>query len=130
MREDGHAMNDKRTMLRHFVAAIAYRTQKALRDAPASFGTFDAGSPVRTPTDLVRHMTSVLGHARMFLVGGRYRAEPLADLSAEILRFGEMLADLAHHLEAGTELRGTTEERLAARPAFQCDGSRGTAGDA
>ena len=80
-------MNDKRSMLRHFLAVIAYRTQKALRDAPASFGTFDAGSQVRTPTELVRHMTSVLGHARMFFVGGRYHAEPLADLSAEIVRF-------------------------------------------
>jgi hypothetical protein len=109
-------MNDKRAMLRHCLAAIAYRTQKALRDAPASFGTFDAGSQVRTPTDLVRHMTSVLGHARMFFVGGRYRAEALADLPAEIVRFHEMLADLAHHLETGTELRGTTEERLLQGP--------------
>lgn len=103
-------------MLRHCLAAIAYRTQKALRDAPPSFGTFDAGSQVRTPTDLVRHMTSVLGHARRFFVGGRYRAEPLTDLSAEIVRFHEMLADLAHNLETGTELRGTTEERLLQGP--------------
>jgi hypothetical protein len=28
-------MSDKRTMLCHFLATIAYRTQKALRDAPA-----------------------------------------------------------------------------------------------
>ena len=109
-------MNDKRSMLRHFLTAIAYRTQKALRDAPPSFGTFDAGSQVRTPTDLVRHMTSVLGHARMFFVGGCYHAEPLADLSAEIVRFHEMLVDLAHHFETGTELRGTTDERLLQGP--------------
>jgi hypothetical protein len=109
-------MNEKRAMLRHFLAAIAYRTQKALRDAPASFGTFEAGSQVRTPADLVRHMTSVLGYAHTCFVGGRYSAEPLADLSAELTRFHEMLADLAQHLEAGTELRGTTEERLLQGP--------------
>lgn len=109
-------MNEKRTLLRHFLAAIAYRTQRALIDAPASFGTFEAGSQVRTPADLVRHMTSVLGYARTFFVGGRYRAEPLADLSAEIRRFHETLADVAQHLEAGTELRGTTEERLLQGP--------------
>ena len=109
-------MNDKRAMLRHFLAAIAYRTQKALRDAPASFGTFEAGSQVRTPAELVRHMTSVLGYARTFFVGGRYRPEPLPDLSAEIVRFHAMLADLGLHLEAGTELRGTTEERLLQGP--------------
>ena len=109
-------MDDKRAMLRHFLAAIAYRTQKAVRDAPASFGTFEAGSEVRTPADLVRHITSVLGYARTFFVGGRYRAEPLGELSAEIARFHAVLADLCRYLEVGTELRGTTEERLLQGP--------------
>ena len=109
-------MNDKRAMLRHFLAAIAYRLQKAVRDAPASFGTFEAGSQVRTPAGVIRHMTSVLGFARTFFVGGNYRAEPLADLSAEVERCHAILADLVRHIEAGTELRGTTEERLLQGP--------------
>ena len=109
-------MNDKRGMLRHFLAALAYRTQKALRDAPASFGTFQAGAHVRPPADVVRHMTSVLGYTRTHFVGGHYRAEPLADLSAEIARFHAMLEDLATHLEVGTELSGITEERLLQGP--------------
>jgi hypothetical protein len=90
-----------RALLRHFLAALAYRTQKALRDAPPGFGTFSAGSGVRTPADLVRHMTSVLGYARTCFIGGRYRAEPLPTLDAEIARFHEMLAHLAAHLDAG-----------------------------
>ena len=109
-------MNDKHAMLRHVLAALAYRTQKALRSAPVSFGTFHAGEQVRTPADLVRHMTSVLGYARTFFVGGRYRPEPLPDLQEEIARFHEMLESLGRHLEAGTELRGTTEERLLQGP--------------
>ena len=109
-------MNDKRAMLRHFLAALAYRTQKALRGAPESFGAFQAGEQVRTPADLVRHMTSVLGYARTFFEGGQYRAEPLPDLAGEITRFHAMLEDLARHLMAGTELRGTTEERLLQGP--------------
>jgi hypothetical protein len=109
-------MNDKRALLRHFLAAIAYRTQKALRGAPDSFGTFQAGHQVRTPADLLRHMTSVLGYARTFFVGGRYRAEPLHDLAAEITRFHAMLEDLGQHLTVGTELKGTTEERLLQGP--------------
>jgi hypothetical protein len=110
------AMNDKRTMLRHFLAALAYRTQKALRGAPDSFGTFDAGRQVRTPADLVRHMTSVLGYARTYFEGGRYRPEPLPDLAAEITRFHAMLADLSRHLASGTALRGITEEQLLQGP--------------
>ena len=109
-------MNDKRAMLRHFLAAIAYRTQKALRGAPDSFGSFQAGHQVRTPADLLRHMTSVLGYARTFFVGGRYRAEPLNDLTAEITRFHAVLEDLGHHLMVGTALNGTTEEQLLQGP--------------
>ena len=46
-------MGDKETMARHFLAALAYRTQKALRDAPENFGEFEAGMKVRTPKELV-----------------------------------------------------------------------------
>jgi hypothetical protein len=52
--------DEKRAMLRHFLAALAYRMQKALRDAPAGFGEFSAGERTRTPRELVRH-TSILG---------------------------------------------------------------------
>src|SRR5919206_5164674 len=91
------AMDEKRELLRHFLAALAYRTQKALRDAPTEFGTFRAAEGVRTPRELVRHMTSVLGYARTYFVGGQYRPAPLPSLDEEIVRFHEMLQDLARH---------------------------------
>ena len=109
-------MDDKRAMLRHCLATLAYRTQKALRGAPESFGSYEAGNQVRTPRDLVRHMTSVLGYSRTFFEGGGYRADPLPDLAAEITRFHAMLEDLARHLTGDTELKGTTEERLLQGP--------------
>jgi hypothetical protein len=114
--EERHAMSEKRAMLRHFLAALAYRTQKALRGAPESFGSFEAGRQVRTPSDLVRHMTSVLGYAGTFFEGGRYRAEPLLDLASEVTRFHAMLDALSRHLEAGTDLKGITEEQLLQGP--------------
>jgi hypothetical protein len=46
-------------MLRHFLGTLAYRTQKALRGAPADFANFDPGNKVRTPKELIRHMTPV-----------------------------------------------------------------------
>jgi hypothetical protein len=109
-------MDDKRKMLRHFLAALAYRTQKALRDAPDGFGDFSVGGMVRTPRELVRHMTSVLGYARTYLVGGRYWPEPLPDLAKEIERFHEMLADLSSRLERGEPLREITPEQLLQGP--------------
>ena len=105
-------MNDKRHMLRHFLAAVAYRTQKALRGAPAGFAEFKAGNDVRTPKELLRHMTSVLGYARTFFVGGEYRPEPLPTMQDEIERFHEMLALLREELESETRLEGLTEEQM------------------
>lgn len=110
-------MDDKRSLLRHFLAALAYRTQKALRGAPAEFGDFRAAEGVRTPSELVRHMTSVLGYSRTFFVGGRYWPEPLPSLREEVERFHEMLAQLARHVEAGDALlEGVTPERLLQGP--------------
>ena len=110
-------METKRKLLNHFLAALAYRTQKALRDAPADFGSFRVREGVRTPAELVRHMTSVLGYARTNFVGGRYWPEPLESLNEEIERFHEMLGLLAQHLRNGDELlEGMTEERLLQGP--------------
>lgn len=105
-----------RDLLRHFLAALAYRTQKALRDAPESFADFYAGEGVRTPKDLLRHMTSVLGYARTFLIGGTYKADPLPDMQSEIARFHAMLEDLGTRLAAGETFAGTTPESILQGP--------------
>jgi len=110
-------MDEKRDLLRHFLAALAYRTQKALRGAPSDFGSFRAAEGVRTPAELVRHMTSVLGYARTFFVGGRYWPDPLPSLQDEILRFHNMLQDIATDLELGTPLlQDMTTEQLIQGP--------------
>jgi hypothetical protein len=110
-------MDGKRGLLRHFLAALAYRTQKALRYAPPEFGQFRAADGVRTPAQLLCHMTSVLGYARTFLVGGQYRPDALPSLAEEVARFHEMVEELARHLEVGTPLlQGMSEERLLQGP--------------
>lgn len=110
-------METKRKLLNHFLAALAYRTQKALRDAPEDFGSFRLIEGVRTPAELVRHMTSVLGYARTHFIGGRYWPEPLESLQDEIDRFHEMLGLLAQHLRDGDPLpEGMSEERLLQGP--------------
>jgi len=108
---------DERKLLRHFLAALAYRTQKALRDAPAEFGDFEAGGLVRSPKELVRHMTSVLGYARTYFVGGQYWPTALPSLDEEVARFHEMLESLASHIDQGDPLLDqTTAERLLQGP--------------
>jgi len=109
-------MNDKRKLLKHFLAALAYRTQKALRDAPAEFASFKAMPNTRTPLELIRHMDGVLGYARTFFIGEKYRPPSLPNLEEAVNHFHEMIADIARHLEQGTELREITEENLLQGP--------------
>jgi hypothetical protein len=109
-------MDEKRTLLKHFLAALAYRTQKALRDAPPDFAIFRAAPKVRTPHELLQHMDSVLGYARTFFIGGRYRAPVLPDFYASVEHFHETLADVARHLELGTEFKGIRAEQLLQGP--------------
>jgi len=108
-------MDPKRTVLRHFLAALAYRTQKALRGAPESFPDFRAIDNVRTPHELLWHMSGVLGYARTLLVGGVWQPERVS-FADEVRRFHELLQDLDQHLDAGTALRGVSVEQLLQGP--------------
>jgi len=87
-------MTESRRLLQHFLAALAYRTQKALRGAPESFADFRAGTNVRTPRELLMHMTSLMGYARTLLHGGRYEPPRVDTFSEEITRFHGMLGAL------------------------------------
>ena len=109
-------MSEKPAMLQHFLAALAYRTQKALRGAPEDFGEFEAGNMIRTPRELVLHMASVLGYALTFFRGGSYRPDPLPTLDEAVHRFHSVLKDLSDHLEAGDRLRDVTPEQLLQGP--------------
>ena len=62
---------------------------RALRDAPAAFGEFSAGTHVRTPHDLLWHMTGVVGYARTMLHGGTFVPPRLPTFAHEITRPGE-----------------------------------------
>lgn len=109
-------MDERRIMLRHFLAALAYRTQKALRDAPPEFASFRAAPRVRTPHELVRHMDSVLGYARTCFIGGSYRPPDFAAFSEAVAHFHEVIEDLARHLATETEMREITPEILLQGP--------------
>jgi hypothetical protein len=111
-------VDSERALLKHFLAAIAYRAQKALRDAPQTYPDFSAGHQTRTPVEILRHMTSLLGYSRTFFLGGAYpvRPQPLATFEDEIARFHEMLEDVGHHLAAGTPLRDISPQQLLQGP--------------
>jgi len=106
-------VTESRRLLQHFLAALAYRTQKALRGAPESFGEFRAGTHSRTPFELVWHMTGVIGYARTMLHGGAFAPQRLPTLADEIARFhatvGALRDDFA---DAALTARITDEQFL------------------
>jgi hypothetical protein len=109
-------MTEKREMLRHFLAAIAYRLQKALRDMPETFPEFRAGSETRSPHQLVCHITNVLGFARTFFIGGTFPSRVPSDFRQDVAALHNMLEDLNGHLARGNPFPGITEERLLQGP--------------
>ena len=109
-------MTESRRLLQHFLAALAYRTQKALRGAPVGFGEFRAGTHVRTPHELVWHMTGVIGYARTMFTGDRFTPHRLPSLADEIHRFHDTLAALRADLANETLTARVTDEQFLQGP--------------
>ena len=91
-------MTTSRSLLQHCLAALAYRTQKALRGAPPGFADFRAGPHVRTPHELLWHMTGVIGYARTMLRGGDFAPAQCPTFADEVRRFHDELALLRDDL--------------------------------
>ena len=109
-------MTESRRLLQHFLAALAYRTQKALRGAPSAFADFRAGPNARTPHELLWHMTGVIGYARTMLHGGEFAPLRLGSFAAEVIRFHETLAVLRDDLADPALAARITDEQFLQGP--------------
>jgi hypothetical protein len=115
-RMNDERMSAQRLLLKHFLAAVAYRTQKALRGAPESFAGFSAGNNARTPHELLWHMTGVLGYARTFYRGGVWQPEKLPTFAEEIARFHQVTEELGAMIENETPARDVSAEQMLQGP--------------
>ena len=89
-------------MLRHTLATLAYRLEKALRDAPPEFATFRASESSRTPVEILAHMGDLMDWALSHANGTERwnNSTPLA-WPAEVERFKAALQALDARLVAG-----------------------------
>ena len=71
---------------------------------------------MRTPHDLVWHMTGVVGYARTFFHPGVWQPERLDDFGDEVRRFHAVLEDLGSLLEKDTPLHAISPEQLLQGP--------------
>ncbi|MEE8105946.1 MAG: hypothetical protein V3T86_10470 [Planctomycetota bacterium] len=105
-----------RELLRHFLAALAYRANKAVQGAPEEFAAFRAAGGVRTPQQLIHHMSGVLSYALSHFEALDPWIGPCDNFAEEVTRFHETLRRLGEHLESGSAFSGTTPEQLLQGP--------------
>ena len=105
-----------RRPFRHFLAALAYRFQKTVRNAPPDFGDLVSPAGVRTPAEIVRHMSHVIGSACRMFAAAPTLDLPILSWPEEIARFHERLEHLDRHVASGSSPRGSSWEALLQGP--------------
>jgi hypothetical protein len=108
-------MSDKRVMLRHFIASIAYHATKAIQDAPAAYQEFNSGQGTRTPRQILHHMTGVLTYAHSFFEDYDTTYFEQKSWDAEMAHFYETLSKLDRSLQEKGP-REVSEEQLLQGP--------------
>jgi hypothetical protein len=109
-------MTDKRHMLCHFLASIAYHLQKALRNAPAGFESFKVGPTSRTPQEIVQHIDGVLRYACTCFVEGLNKNSLLDSMELQVKELHQTIERLAEYMKEGKEMIEATEEQLLHGP--------------
>jgi hypothetical protein len=101
-------MDEKRDLFRHSLATLAYRTARALENAPESFADFDGAS--RRPVLILAHMGDLFDWA-LSMVQGKpawHISEPLA-WAEEQQRFFAALGAFDAFLAANSEFSAPVE---------------------
>jgi hypothetical protein len=106
----------KRDLLRHALAAVAYRGGKAIRTAPADFANFRAAEGVRTPGQILAHIGDLFDWALSIAAGNRtWKDSSPLPWEKEIERFFAALKKFDDYL-ASSEGLHTTPEKLLQGP--------------
>jgi len=103
-------------MMRHMVAAIAYRSSRSLRDAPSGYESVRLSEDSMSAKELVLHMTNVTAFAIATVSHAeRVRHEP-RDWKGEVGRFYSLLGELDAKLAAGVSLEPGMDLKLVQGP--------------
>jgi hypothetical protein len=104
-------MDDKRALLRHMVATVAYRGGKAVRGAPASFATFSGDGTDRTAVKILAHLGDLYDWALTQAKGAEAwnDSTPLA-WDREVDRFFAALRRFDDYLASDAALAATPEK--------------------
>lgn len=114
-----------RGMIRHLLAAIAYRMTRAIQDVQETYPDFSTGSGVRAPVEILHHVSAMLGRALNSFESSealdnysheRWNEESLATWSDEVERFYEVIGKLDAALASDLEPQTLTWEQILQGP--------------
>jgi hypothetical protein len=108
--------DQKRELLRHTVATIAYRGGKAVSSAPDGFNSFRVNETTRTPEQILAHIGDLFDWALSIARGKQawHNSTP-QQWDAEVGRFFSALKDFDHYLASDQPL-GCPAEKLFQGP--------------
>ena len=103
---------DKRNMLRHLIATLAYRGTKSIKNAPGYYPDFHAGKGVRTPREILAHISGVLTYAHSCFEHYDTTSFKTESWEKEVERFYGILGVLDESLSEKMPMDVTVEQLL------------------
>jgi hypothetical protein len=102
------ASNSGIELLRHTVATLAYRARKTVSNAPEAFASFNAGSGLRTPGQILAHMGDLFDWALSIAKGQQAwnNSKPLP-WEKEVERFFAALKSFDDFLASGVPIKAS-----------------------
>ncbi len=106
-------LDQKRELLRHAVATVAYRGGKAVRGASSGFAEFHAGEGLRTPAQILAHIGDLFDWALSIAVGRqKWRDSAPLPWEQEVERFFATLKKFDDFLASAEPVQAPLEKLL------------------
>lgn len=104
-------MDDKRALLRHTLATVAYRGGKAVRHAPPEFALYRCADSARTPIAILAHVGDLFDWALSIAKGKQAWSDSTpASWDAEVARFFATLQRFDDYVASDAPLAETPEK--------------------
>jgi hypothetical protein len=105
-------MSNKNAMLRHFLASIAYRVTKAIKNAPKTYPNLYIGKGARTPLKILHHITGVLTYAHSFFEHYDTTHFDIKSWDAEVYELYNILSKIDKSFQEKNSTKITKEQLL------------------
>ncbi|RED66143.1 hypothetical protein [Cohnella lupini] len=108
---------DEVYFLRHYISTLKYRSSKAILNTPINYYNFDLGSGVRTPIEILKHMSDVIRYAQTVFDDRIQMVEEISTWDDEVNIFFKELSKLDELIETtGIPQRERIIEQLIQGP--------------